>query len=147
VTEGPKRSYLKWAEHWSYDHYNPSGVPHKSVELVVVTHFSIYFLHEPLDFVFTLARNLAKMEIFLIFLRSRRKYNFVFFFTFIYFLFLFLFLRDLRKIRKFSIFAKFPASVDTKSSGSCRIKWKVSYIYHFHRVTWVLRLNVILNSF
>jgi intein-encoded DNA endonuclease-like protein len=24
ATEGPKRSYLKLAEHWSYDHYNPS---------------------------------------------------------------------------------------------------------------------------
>jgi hypothetical protein len=24
ASEGPKRSYLKSAEHWSYDHYNPS---------------------------------------------------------------------------------------------------------------------------
>jgi hypothetical protein len=30
-------------------------------------HFSIYFLHDPLDFVFTLAENLAKIENFLIF--------------------------------------------------------------------------------
>jgi hypothetical protein len=39
--------------------------PHDSVELVVVTHFSIYFLYDPLDFVFTLTGNLAKIEIFL----------------------------------------------------------------------------------
>jgi hypothetical protein len=114
--------------------------------MVDVTHFSIYFLH---DFVFTLAWNLEKIENFLIFLRSRRKrnqkiYNFVsFFLTFIYFLFLFLFifLRDLRKIRKFSIFAKFPASVNTKSSGSCRKKSELHLPFQPSYVDmWTLRL-------
>jgi hypothetical protein len=47
-------------------------IPH-SVEFDVLDHFSIYFLHDPLDFVFTLAENSAKIENFLIFLRSRRK--------------------------------------------------------------------------
>jgi hypothetical protein len=43
--------------------------PHDSVEFV--DHFSIYFLHDPLDFIFTLAENLAKLENFLILSRSR----------------------------------------------------------------------------
>jgi hypothetical protein len=71
--------------------------------MVDVTHFSIYFLHDPLGFVFTLAGHLAKIENIL-FCRSRktrksnRKYinkikrqNYIFWI---------LFLRELRKLRK-----------------------------------------------
>jgi hypothetical protein len=44
-----------------------AGNPYDSVKFDVLDHFSIYFLHDPLDFVFTLADNSAKIEIFLIF--------------------------------------------------------------------------------
>jgi hypothetical protein len=47
--------------------------PHDSVEFVDEDHFSIYFLHDPLDFVFTFAENSANIEYFLIFSRSRRR--------------------------------------------------------------------------
>jgi hypothetical protein len=39
--------------------YIKAEYPCDSVEMVNVTYFSIYFLHEPLDFVFTLAGNSA----------------------------------------------------------------------------------------
>jgi hypothetical protein len=45
--------------------------PHDSDEFLDADHFSIYFLHDPLDFVFTLAENLTKIENFLILSRSR----------------------------------------------------------------------------
>jgi hypothetical protein len=100
--------------------------PHDSVEFDVLDHFSFYFLHDPLDFVFTLAENLAKIENFLIFLRSRskrlgkrnQKIQFCLFF-----------LRLLIFCFSFSIFviAEFSASVNTKSSVES--KWEKGSIH------------------
>jgi hypothetical protein len=105
--------------------------PCDPVDIIDVTHFSIYFLHDPLDFVFTLAENLARLENFLIVRRSRRKKEKEkqkknkrqIKKTKLYFWFLLL--RDLRKIRKFSIFATFSASVNTKQVDHVESKCKI----------------------